>query len=166
MNLFFYSRCYSSSVRNIGYSSTRNIGYNLSVGDTANIKLYSTNRTRNLTSSVESFFGPETEKQFLLRKGFKATFENFQIFLNNVTEESKLYYNYYYKYSRLKNPSFCFIRNKEGIYMFTNKITKKSYIGKSNDLVRRLMVDYKNDPSSTLITSPFHRTLHKFGLVN
>lgn len=40
----------------------------------------------------------------------------------------------------------------------------KSYIGKSKDLGRRLMIDYMKNPNPA--TSPFHRTLHKFGLEN
>ena len=109
---------------------------------------YSTSRDKNLAlplprpavlqGGVENrkMFGPETEKQFILRKGFIASFDSFLSYINTAIEESKKHYNehkwnergIYYILSNDKKhlvKNVDLIRHKSGIYMFTNKITKK-----------------------------------------
>lgn len=57
---------------------------------------YSTSRDKNLALPVENrkMFGPETEKQFLLRKGFIASFDSSLSYINTAIEESKHYNNH------------------------------------------------------------------------
>lgn len=69
----------------------------------------------------------------------------------------------------LKTPLLDATASKAGIYMFTNKINKKTYIGKSIDLFKRLHTYYWfsfSIPKNIHPHTPLLRAMKKFGRSN
>jgi hypothetical protein len=93
----------------------------------------------------------------LLRKGFPAVFEDM----------SKLKASGYFAISKIegrdKPLSFYSLHKKPGIYMITNKVTKKFYIGKSKDLKGRFYNYLNINRLMENKSSRIHKALLKFG---
>lgn len=63
-------------------------------------------------------------------------------------------------------PNVDLTRGKAGIYMLTNNVTKKRYIGKSSNLMERFL-NYSSKPLlEGKLTSMIHRAILKFGYNN
>ena len=97
------------------------------------------------TPDKDSLNGDEAaELGKVYKKGFVATFFNFEEFIKKVKLELKPEWNKNgaptYHYLRL-------IKKKPGIYMFTNNITKHRFIGKSSNLLETFL-NYHSDKAS------------------
>jgi hypothetical protein len=57
-------------------------------------------------------------------------------------------------------------KNKAGIYMFINKVNKKFYIGKSNDLFTRIKFYTQNAINVSYSNSKIFRAMEKYGFNN
>ena len=96
----------------------------------------------------------------MLRKGFPAVFEDM----------SKLKASGYFAVTKIegreKPLSFKDLKNKAGIYMITNKKTKKFYIGMSKNLKTRFYNYLIKDRLMMNKSSRIHKALLKFGYEN
>lgn len=111
-------------------------------------------------------FDKKKEKKLIYKIGFIATFKNFEEWIKQVKLEKNLAWGNKGERFMVEAPNAELCKNKAGIYMFTNNITKKMYIGKSSDLLERL-INYSYVP--TLWGKPssnFNKALIKFGLNN
>lgn len=59
-----------------------------------------------------------------------------------------------------------YFKDKAGIYMFINKINKKVYIGKSNDLFTRINFYTKKTSKTSSFNSKIFKALGKYGFNN
>lgn len=59
-----------------------------------------------------------------------------------------------------------YFKDKAGIYMFINKINKKMYIGKSNDLFTRINFYTKNTSKANSSNSKIFKALREYGFNN
>ena len=100
------------------------------------------------------------KKLALLRRGFYATFEDM----------SKMREPYYKAIPSRYTPSVELTLDKlkylKGVYIITNKITKKVYIGKSNNLHTRFKQYFDTYRLKNNQTSRIHRALLKYDYHN
>lgn len=98
----------------------------------------------------------------MLKKGFPAVFEDM-----SKLKASGYTFGAITKIGGREKPlSFCSLHKKSGIYMITNKVTKKYYIGKSKDLKGRFYNYLNINRLMENKSSRIHKALLKFGFEN
>jgi predicted S18 family serine protease len=127
------------------------------------------------------------EKEQKLQTEFVYSINNFELLLASIERDllaasiikTKIEEVDYYNKNKPRNKKkkvfnykfFEFIaldyfRNKAGIYMFVNKVNKKFYIGKSNDLLTRVKSYTKNTLDANFSNSKIFKAIDKYGFNN
>jgi hypothetical protein len=104
----------------------------------------------------------QIERDLLMAKIVKETIEDVDYYnKNKPRNKKKRVFNYKPEYLALDS-----FKNKAGIYMFINKVNKKFYIGKSNDLLTRIKFYTKNALDANFSNSKIFKALSKYGFNN
>ena len=105
----------------------------------------------------------DSEQTKIYKKGFVATFKNLEDWIKTLKWEKHMGWTKKGGATVYPKPNVDLTLNKKGIYMLTNNVNKKRYIGKSSNLMERFL----NYSSKGLIeqkqSSMIHRALIKFG---
>lgn len=104
----------------------------------------------------------QIERDLLMAKIVKETIEDVDYYnKNKPRNKKKRVFNYKPEYLALDS-----FKNKAGIYIFINKVNKKFYIGKSNDLLTRIKFYTKNALDTNFSNSKIFKALGKYGFNN
>lgn len=104
----------------------------------------------------------QIERDLLMAKIVKEKTEDADNYNKNKPwYKKKRVFNYKPEYLALN-----YFKNKAGIYIFINKVNKKFYIGKSNDLLTRIKFYTKNALDANLSNSKIFKALSKYGFNN
>jgi hypothetical protein len=80
---------------------------------------------------------------------------------NKPRNKKKKVFNYKFEFIALD-----YFKDKAGIYIFVNKVNKKFYIGKSNDLLTRVKSYTKNTLDANFSNSKIFKAINKYGFNN
>lgn len=89
---------------------------------------------------------------------------NLEVFLKDMIRDGKSYGKV--PLSNFLNCAFPLTKNRAGIYMFTNNINNKKYVGKSNNLYERFKTYYWQRCNVTKYNTNINRVFSKYGLSN
>ena len=108
--------------------------------------------------------GSETLKLDIYTLETKWIHENLEVFLKDMTRDRKSYGKI--PLSLFINCALPLTIFKSGIYMFTNKINKKKYVGKSKNLFERFKNYNWQSKDVTKYNTNINRAFSKYGLSN
>lgn len=151
---------------------------NLNINKNGTVR--SSTRGMKISSSEATWKNkPKTDdkRKAIYKKGFLYTLENFKEWQGKAAEDFTKKERWEKTHKYFKNSIIPHIKeptklidaayNKAGIYMFTNKITKKTYIGKSNNLYKRITDYYWLANANQKFTfSKMHRIFEQYGISN
>lgn len=134
------------------------------------MKISSSEATWNNKSQLDN------ARQAIYKKGFLVTLDNFSQWQTQLHKEERIkelwksnsrYYLTKINDTKVPTKLHDAVTNKAGIYMFTNKVNKKSYIGKSKNLCKRLYDYYWLAISDQMFShSNMQRAFGRFGASN
>jgi len=91
-------------------------------------------------------------RKFYSGKKNRNSPNDFTMYFENVKESKRKIYND--------------LRNKSGVYLFINNVTKDLYVGSSLNLTKRMTSHFYFANSSKAINSILSRAMSKYGLAN
>jgi len=102
------------------------------------------------------------EQDLLATKLIKARIEEVDYYnKNKPRNKKKKVFNYKFEFIALDH-----FKDKAGIYIFVNKVNKKFYIGKSNDLLTRIKSYTKSTLEANFSNSKIFKAIDKYGFNN
>jgi len=102
------------------------------------------------------------ERDLLATSIIKAQIEEVDYYnKNKPRNKKKKVFNYKFEFIALDH-----FKDKAGIYIFVNKVNKKFYIGKSNDLLTRIKSYTKNTLDANFSNSKIFKAMDKYGFNN